>query len=81
MKAWEDKHVLETSLINKAVYNAEANVNRKKGKRAIPLWKSKPKKVDKKAAVESHNIVNLVEMKEGKSWVDKIYKANGRRLK
>lgn len=76
MKAYENKIVTETTLINNAVANAVANVNRKKGKRWNPLWKKRPKKSDTE---ELKTIMAKVKREDSdKSWVEKIYANNGR---
>lgn len=77
-KAWEDKLVSESYLIYNAVYTAVYNVNRKKGKKALKLWKkSKVQKADAEAVQENLKVVKEVEEHEGKGWIDKILKANG----
>lgn len=73
-KAYENKVVFETTMIDNAVNNAVANALRKKGRSAAPLWKKKPKRAD--------NEKLRAELKKGskeidKSWVEKIYAANG----
>lgn len=77
MKAWEDKQVLQTALINKAVSNAVCNALRKKNSRAVPLWNKKPKKANKEQCRALIADIQNIEKEQGKSWVDKIYKANG----
>lgn len=77
-KAWEDKLVSESYLTYNAVYTAAYNVNRKKGKKALKLWKkSKVQKADAEAVQENLKVVKEVEEHEGKGWIDKILKANG----
>lgn len=82
-KAWEDKQVCETSLINKAVSNAVSNVLRKKNSKAIPLWKRKPRKGNTENGKRLISEIKKIEKSQGTSWIDKIYKANGmeRRVK
>lgn len=76
MKAYENKIVMETSLINNAVSNAIANVNRKKGKRWKPLWKKRPKRAETE---ELKGIMaRVIREDSDKSWVEKIYASNGR---
>lgn len=77
MKAWEEKQVLQTALINKAVSNAVCNALRKKNSRAMPLWKKKPKKANKEQSKALISDIEKIEKTQGKFWVDKIYKANG----
>lgn len=77
MKAWEEKQVLQTSLVNKAVANAVCNALRKKNSRAVPLWKKKTKKANKAQSKALIADIEKIEKTQGKSWVDKIYNANG----
>ena len=73
-KAYENKVVFETNMIADAVNNAVANAFRKKGASPKPLWKKKPKHGDTdelKAAWAKGSREN------DKSWVEKIYSANG----
>lgn len=75
-KAHENKFVSDTTWMRNAFLNAEANINRKKNKKFIELF---PK--NQKADIEYNEnaIQTITEMEEekGKSWVDKIFKANG----
>lgn len=64
-----------------AVGNAVNNSLRKKGKRPIPLWKKKRKQLDTNQAKENLALILDVERKEGKSWIDYVYKMNGRKRK
>lgn len=77
-KAWENKLVSDNTYLYHAVFTAVYNATRQKRKRALKLWrKSKVKKADSETVSENLEIVREVESKEGKTWVDKIYKANG----
>lgn len=76
MKAWEDKLVRDTTYDRNSHLNALGNFNRKKGSRGIDLW-DKNKEVDKEEMLIKVKLIE--EMEKDKSWVDKIYKANGRR--
>lgn len=76
-KAWEDKILLDTQLINKAVINAIVNTNRKKGKRYIDLWEES-KEISEEQKEDYRKMIKEIESNKDKSWVDKIYKANGR---
>lgn len=75
-KAYENKVVKETTDIRNAVYNAIGNALSKKNSKFVELWKKNQKKADKEKAIEDIQSVLIIEEKEGKSWVDKIYKAN-----
>jgi hypothetical protein len=82
MRAWEQKHMLTTTLMHKAVHTAEYNLNRKKGKRALDLWKRGGAKhyLDKE---ERQKIIKLQndaverEKRGNRDWIRKIYEANG----
>ena len=76
-KAWEDREVRQTNLINAAVSNALANAHRKKGRGPIPLWK-KTEKVDVTKAKEGIKIVKDMDKRDD-SWIKKIWAANRRR--
>ncbi len=77
LKAWEAKLVSDTTYQRNAVLNAVSNAFRKKGKRFIPLWKKKQKKINKEIAKDNLKLVESMEKENGKSWVDFVYKANG----
>lgn len=75
-KEYENKFISDTTWLRNAVLNAEANINRKKNKRFIDLF---PKKnmADKEYNEQSIQNVLAMEEKNGKGWVDLVYKANG----
>ena len=61
-----------------AVFTATYNVNRKKNKRALKLWrKARTRKADMEVVHDNLAIIRKVEAKEGKGWIDLIYKKNG----
>lgn len=76
MKAWEDKRVSESELIRNAVLNAVNNALRKKGSKFVDLWKRKQQPADMEIVNAHLEIIQKSEEKEGKSWVDMIYRAN-----
>ena len=76
-RAWEDKVVSDSTLLRDAVLNAVSNALRKKGKKFQPLWKKNQAPVDKEAARDNLEIVEEVEAKEGKGWIDEIYRKSG----
>lgn len=81
-KAWEDKLVTDSYMTYNAVFTATYNVNRKKNKKALKLWKkSKVQKADIETVHDNLKIVNEVEDKEGKGWIDRILEANGMKRK
>lgn len=76
-KAWESKKVSDSTLEYNAVFTANYNLNRKKGKRPLKLFRSVSKKVDKEVLDENRVIIKEIEKEEGKGWLELIYKANG----
>jgi len=76
-KAWENKIVSDTTHLRNAVLNAVSNALRKKGSKFRDLWQKKAKKVNQEMVDENLEIMKQVEEKEGKTWVEKLYKANG----
>lgn len=81
LKAWEDKTVSDSTLIRDAVLNAVSNALRKKHSPFKKLWKKLQKKADAEKAKDDLKIAMEIEEKEGKGWVDKIYKAAGLKRK
>ena len=78
MKAWEMKSVKDDMRINAAVINAIGNTNKKKNQRFRPLWKKKALRAvaNKDEMIDGLQAVKQMEETRGKSWVEKIYKAN-----
>lgn len=78
IKAIETRIVSQTTLMYNAIYTAVYNAMRPKNKRALKLWiKPKTQRANMQTASENLRIVNEVEEKEGKGWIDQIYRANG----
>ncbi|TKC15918.1 phenylalanine racemase [Robertmurraya kyonggiensis] len=75
-KEHENKFISDTTWMRNAVLNAEANINRKKNKRFIELF-PKTHKADKEFNENAIQTILEMEEKNGKSWVDRVYKANG----
>lgn len=75
-KAHEQKFVSDTTWTRNAVLNAEANINRGKNKKFIDLF-PKTQKADIEYNENAIQTINEMEREQGKSWVEKIYKANG----
>ncbi|OLS39142.1 phenylalanine racemase [Bacillus sp. MRMR6] len=75
-KEHENKFMKDTTWTRNAVLNAEANINRKKGKKFIELF---PKKNLADKEYNENAVKNILEMEatKGKGWVDLVYKANG----
>ena len=80
MKAWETKLISDSTHERNSNFNAINNALRKKGSRFIDLWTKPREKHDMEIIQEQLEIIENVE-KEGKGWIDKIYKANGIRKK
>lgn len=76
-KEWENKTVSDTTHIRNAVMNAYLNARRKKNKRLMPLWKKKAKRADKDIVKNNLQIILENQKKEGRSWIEAIYRANG----
>ncbi|MBM7717205.1 hypothetical protein JOC94_004230 [Bacillus thermophilus] len=76
-KAYETKLVNEMTHIRNAVLNAVNNAFRKKNKKFIDLYKKKQAKADKEYNHNAIQVIHEIEEKEGKSWVDRIYKESG----
>ena len=77
-KAWEEKLVTDGYMMYNAVFTATYNVNRKKNKRALKLWrKARTRKADMEVVHDNLAVIREVEEKEGKGWIDLIYRKNG----
>ncbi len=76
-KAWESKAVTDSYNMYNAVFTASYNVNRKKGKRALKLWKkSNVRKANMDTVQNNLKTIHDIDAIEGSSWVDAVYKAN-----
>ena len=75
-KEHENKFIHDTTWMRNAVLNAEANINKKKGKKFIDLFPKKAHKVDKQYNETAVETVLAMEKQKGKSWVERIFKAN-----
>ncbi|MED3623264.1 phenylalanine racemase [Neobacillus thermocopriae] len=76
-KRHEQKFINETTWMRNALLNAVNNALRKKGKKFIDLFPKAPKKADKEYNENAVKTILEMEEKNGKGWVDRIYKANG----
>lgn len=65
--------------LRNAVLNAVSNALRKKNKKFIDLYKKKQAKADKEYNHNAIQVIHEIEEKEGKSWVDRIYRESGLR--
>ena len=81
-KAYENKMISDGYNMYNACFTAFYNANRPKRKKALKLFR-KPKVQEADMAVIKNNleIVKEIDQREGKTWVDKIYKANGLKRK
>ena len=75
-KAFEEKTVRESTEMRNSVLNAVTNAIRKKNQKFIELWKKKQKPVNKGLVEKQIDIIMDIEKRDGKNWVDAIYKAN-----
>lgn len=78
-KEYETKTVNDMTHLRNAVLNAISNANRRKNKKFIDLFKKKQAKADIEYNKNAIEVILEVEEKEGKSWVDKIYRQAGQR--
>lgn len=76
-KEHENKFLHDMTWFRNAVLNAEGNANRKKGKKFIDLFPKKAPKADKEYNEDAVQTILEIEIKNGKSWVEKVYRANG----
>lgn len=65
--------VERSTLLRDCVINAEANVNRKKGKPFRKLWRKAGAAADKEKAKNDLKIIEEIEKKE-RGWINKILK-------
>ncbi|WP_187119060.1 phenylalanine racemase [Bacillus marasmi] len=76
-KEHENKFIHDTTWMRNAMLNAEANANRKKGRKFMELFPKKQSKADKEYNENAVKTILEMEEKNGKGWVDMVYKANG----
>lgn len=77
-KAWESKIIQDSYIMYNTVFTAFYNANRRKGKRALKLWKKANfRMADMETVHDVMHTVYEVEAREGKNWIDAVYKANG----
>ncbi len=78
-KEYELKTVNDMTHMRNAVLNAISNAMRGKNKKFVDLFKKKQAKADIEYNKNAIKVILEVEEKEGKSWIDKIYKHAGQR--
>lgn len=76
-KEYESKVIFENTQRRDAFFNAYINANRKKNSKFRPLYKKKQEKADVEYNQNAIKTIEEIEKRDGKSWVDKIYRANG----
>ena len=76
-KEYESKTVMDNTQLRDAFFNAYINANRKKNSKIIDLYKRKQEKADIEYNQDAIKVINKIEERDGKSWIDKIYKASG----
>jgi len=80
-KEYEMKTVSENTHRRNAFLNAYTNANRKKNSRFVDLFKKAQEKADKEYNQNAIATITEMEKRDGKSWVDKLYRANGMKKK
>lgn len=80
MKAYENKTVSWSTLVRDACFNAVSNALRKKNKKFVKLWKKRTGKTDVQTVQNNLKVIQNIEKNE-QGWIDKIYKANGKKVK
>lgn len=78
-KEFERKTITDATYLRDSVLNAVSNAMRKKGSKFQELFKRKQAKADVEFNEQAIDVVMEVEDRDGKSWVDQIYHANGLR--
>lgn len=76
-KEYEMKVVSENTHRRNAFLNAYNNANRKKNKNFEELYKKKQEKADIEYNQNAMQTVEEIEKRDGKAWVDKLYRAIG----
>ena len=76
-KEFESRTVFQTTQTRDAFMNAYINARRKKNASFVDLYKKKQEKADKEYNNNAIRIIEEMEEKQGKSWIDKIYNASG----
>lgn len=78
-KRYEQKLINDTTWMRNAMLNAVNNALRKKGKKFIDLFPKKQTKADKEYNENAIEIIQKIEERDGKSWVNLIYERAGLR--
>ncbi len=81
-KAYETRSVSWITGIRDAVFNALINAFRKRRKKTIPLFRKVSQKADIKTVSDDMKLIQQIESNQNeKSWIQKIYEANGKEMK
>lgn len=80
-KEYESKVIFENTQRRDAVFNAYVNANRKKNSKFQPLYKKKQEKADVEFNKNAAKTIEEIEKRDGKLWVQKIYKAAGLKVR
>lgn len=75
-KEHESKFMVDTTWMRNAMLNAYSNANRKKRQSFIELFPKKIR-VDKEYNENAMAVLEEINERDGKSWVDRVLKANG----
>lgn len=75
-KEYETKQVTFFTYARNSVLNGVINAMKKKTAKFVELFKKKQAKVDKGFNQKAVEVVNEIEKRDGKSWVQKIFKEN-----
>lgn len=78
-KEYEDHVVFTNNQFRDAFYNAYVNANRKKNSKFQELYKKRQEKADIEFNQNAIETIEKMEERDGKSWVEKVYRASGMR--
>lgn len=79
-KEFEKKTITDATYIRDAVFNAVNNALRKRNSKFQELFKKRQVKADVEFNQNAIKVVNDLEKRGGKSWVEKVYAANGLKI-
>lgn len=76
-KEYENKFIHDTTWMRNAVLNATGNANRKKSAKFQELFPKKQAKADVEYNTKAAEVIERIEKKNGKGWVERILQRNG----
>jgi len=79
-KEYENKFVKDMTWLRNAVLNATVNANRKRNQPFRDLFPKKAPKADKEYNEKVIQTVEEIEARNGKGWVELIYRQNGMKI-